>query len=133
MAEDKKQVEETYLRDLRHDYEIACDAYVDALCDKWRISDGWWVNDEIGGSYIFLDTESLRMDEIILCVENDISIDEYFEWSEYNTFAHDFNQNIISIKAWHMGYHGIPKEERDALYKLRQDFEETCKQYKSKY
>lgn len=117
---------------LRDNYERACNAYVQALNEMWELGDsGWW--SDVGETYHFLDTESLRMDEIIYCVENNISLDEYFEWSEYYSFAHEFNQNYINLKSWHMGYHGIPKESQENLRKLKQDFEQAIKDYKETF
>lgn len=120
------------IKTLRNDYERACNAYVQALNEMWELGDnGWW--GDVGEIYHFLDTESLRMDEIIYCVENNISLDEYFEWSEYYMFAHEFNQNYINLKSWHMGYHGVPKESQEKLRKLKQDFEQTIKNYKETF
>lgn len=117
---------------LRDNYERACNAYVQALNEMWELGDnGWW--GDVGEIYYFLDTESLRMDEIIYCVENNISLDEYFEWQEYNMFAHEFNQNYINLKSWHMGYHGVPKESQEKFRKLKQDFEQTIKNYKETF
>ena len=127
MAKDLEQI-----KTLRNDYERACNAYVQALNEMWELGDnGWW--GDVGEIYHFLDTESLRMDEIIYCVENNISLDEYFEWSEYYMFAHEFNQNYINLKSWHMGYHGVPKESQEKLRKLKQDFEQTIKNYKETF
>lgn len=117
---------------LRTDYEKACNAYVEKLKETWEV-DGWWVGEDVGTVWCFLDNDFLRMDEIILCVDESIGIDEYREWNDYNTFAAEFNQNAVNLKSWHMGYHGIPKEEQESLRKLKSELEEAVKDCKEKF
>lgn len=116
---------------LREDYEKSCNAYVEVLNDMWNINDGYWVG--VGEVYCFLDMECLEMHEIIQCVENNVDIKTYFEWSEYNRFAQEFNQTHIALRAWLMGYHGMPKDDIDKLQRLKSEFEDSVKRYKSMY
>ena len=120
---------------LRNNYENACNAYVKELEKMWELGEdsGWWAGDAVGEVYCFLDTETLRMDEIITCVEENVSIDEYFKWSEYNTFANEFNQNIINLKSWLMGCPRLSEKEIANLKKLKQDLDDAIKLYKEKF
>lgn len=128
MAENKERVAQ-----LRENYEKACSDYVAALNEAWGISEGWWIGGDIGGIYCFLDAECLTMEDVVLAVDNNICIDAYFEWSEYNQFACEFGQNRINLKSWIMGMRGLPKQEQESLRKLKKDFEEAMRTCKEKY
>lgn len=120
---------------LKENYENACNAYVKELEKMWDLGEdsGWWAADEVGGVYCFLDTEALRMDELITCVEKKVSMDEYFKWSGYNDFARDFNQNQISLESWLKGCPRLSDKEIAHLKKLRKEFDDAVNSYKEKF
>lgn len=126
MEKDKEQI-----KALREQYEKACNAYREILESRWGVQCEWSGFD--CDLLWFCESECLTMSDLILCVEENIGIEEYFEWSKYNEFAREFNQNVINLRSWHMGYHGIPMDEQETLRKLKTDFEDTIASYKETY
>ena len=74
-----------HIRVLKENYENACNDYLLALLNMWDVStkDGYWIGDEVGGIYAHGETIFIKMDEIIFCVENNVSMETYMEYSEY--------------------------------------------------
>ena len=124
------------LLELRLNYEKACQAYVNALYELWNVDAiyCWWVGDRVGVNVLVVNTEHcLSMDDVIFCVENEVSYDEFLDNEDYNSWAIEFGVNCINIKHWHMGNHGAPEEERERLTKLKKDFEDAVDDCKSKF
>jgi hypothetical protein len=78
---------------------------------------GYWIGDETGGVYDYGDGMlSLGMDDIIYCVENDVTESQYIEWQEYIIEAHEFGFDMPSLKAW---MHKCPRTTKETFDKLR--------------
>jgi len=103
---------------LRKSFECVCKSYQYALERMWDLhsSDGYWIGDEVGGVYDNNGYVTLSLEEIIYCVENDIDVTEYEEWSSYNIEAHDLGFDYINLKSWH---NGCPRTSKETLEKLR--------------
>lgn len=124
------------LTELRLNYEKACQAYVNALYELWNVDSiyCWWIGDRVGINLLVINTEySLSMDDVIFCVENEVSYDEFLDNEDYNSWAMEFGVNCINIEHWHMGNHGAPDEERERLSKLKKDFEDAINDCKEKF
>lgn len=121
--------------EMRKSFDKVCQQYVDALIEKWELSkpDTWWIANDVGGVLAFNDTGFLSLNDLIFCIEEDVTIEEYYEWSEYNMFAQEFHQNLINLSSWHKGWHGLPKDAQDKLRSLRNDLDVAVKDYKKRY
>ena len=111
MEKDKKQERLRRLR-LRRNFEKAVGDYLAAFCEQFEIDpkDGWWVLDEIGTNlYCFGDINAIGLSDMIYCVENGVTYDEFMKWTDYNVDCLEFNLPNINLKSWHMGAPGIPK------------------------
>ena len=120
---------------LRQNYENACTAYLNALLAIWELDSyyGWWACDEIGDVYTYADVLTIRMDEIIYCVDNNISLDTFNEWSDYCSWANEFNQNIPNLKSWCLGCPRVPKETQEHLNLLKKNFNDAIAETKEKF
>ena len=70
---------------LKKNYEDACNEYVKALLTLWDLSihNGYWIGDEVGGIYDIDGWITIGMQEIIYCVENNVTSKEVEEWQDY--------------------------------------------------
>lgn len=125
------KVSEAVKRHLKENYERVANMWLLELLNMWELDSvyGFWVSDEVGGTYCYGDNLFFQMDDIIFCVMNDVEEKEYREWTDYNSWAMEFNQPTHSLKAWHMGCPRHTKEEMEHLRTLKREFEELCKEY----
>ena len=129
MAENTEQIEK-----LRVDFEKAVNKYVAAFRKQFDIESSYtyWVGGRTGlDVFIFLDTHTTNLDEIIYIVENNVTYEEFCEWESYNCFAIEFNQRTINLKSWHMGYHGLTEEQQQRLIRLKAELNEAMESYKN--
>lgn len=121
---------------LKKQYEAACQAYLAELLKMWELDSyyGYWIGDEVGGVYDYDGGFSINMEDIIYCVENDVTEQQYYEWQEYIVDASEFGFDIPNLKSW---MHGCPRVSQETFDKLRtmkqelnKEIEETKKRYK---
>ena len=118
---------------LKENYEKACNAYLEALLQMWGLSPryGYWNSDKVGTIYHYGDSHNLSMDEIIYCVENDITEHEVMEWEDYILDAYEFGMSIINLQAWQKGCPRVSKEEFEVLRQKKKELENLCEEYKN--
>ena len=118
-------------QELRLAYEVACTNYLAAFMEQYDIScDPYpWVADELG-TVAEVGDDYFNMEEIRLCVDNEIPWDEVSEWLDYNEDAAYLGLDLINLKSWHMGYRGVSKERRDSIKSLRRELEALVEQTK---
>ena len=120
-------------RMLRKKWEDACNGYLVELLNNWgldRASYGYWIADEIGGTYAYGDCIFINMDDIVYCVENDIQEKEYIENQDYNARANEFRFNLINLQSWHNGAPRVSDETFKRLEKMKRDLDDAIKQEK---
>lgn len=124
-----------HLKILRTNYEDACNNYLLTLLNLWDISakDGYWIGDEVGGLYAHGETIFIKMDEIIFCVENNVSMETFMEYSEYCLRCHEYNFNIPNLKSYFKGCPTVPQETFDRLDDLKRQMNECITDTKSKF
>lgn len=121
---------------LKNDYENACNAYLEAFCEKHDyIYEGldMWVSKNAGtiancGDGYF-DMETIRTD-----IDEEAQEDELFKWNDYCMDASDFKLPIPNFHSW---LHGCPRLNHSELDELRKskrkldmmkdEFEKMCK------
>lgn len=115
-------------KELRRKYNDACNAYLSALLEKWQLTGyHFWIGDEIGGLCNMPDDNVISMQDIIYCIENDISYNEFIKWIDYNVDAHEFNFNHINLKSWHNGSPKVSEEVLDRLRQMKSNLTEECR------
>lgn len=124
-----------HLKILRTNYEDACNNYLRTLLHLWDVSakDGYWIGDEVGGLYAHGDSIFIKMDEIIFCVENNVSMETFMEYSEYCRRCGEYGFNIPNLKSYFKGCPTVPQETFDRLDDLKRQTNECITDTKNKF
>ena len=114
---------------LKKNYEKACNEYVKALLSLWGVDYkyGYWIGDEVGGVYDVDGWITIGMQDVVYCVENNVTSKEVEEWQDYYIKCHNYNLPTINLNAWHKGAPRIPQSTFDNLDKLKLDLQEAIK------
>lgn len=125
-----KIINEIRKRQIKEQYEKSVMGYVNALLDMWELDAqyGYFIANEIGGTYAYGDYLFLNMDDIVYCVENDIQEKEYVENQDYNLRADEFGFNLINLQSWHKGAPRVPDETFKRLEKMKRDLADAINQ-----
>ena len=104
-------------RELRRQYDAACNGYVTELLRMWELDGfyGYWIGDDVGGVYDYGGAFSIGMEDIIYCVENDVTEEQYQEWQEYICEAIEFGFDTPNLKSW---MHGCPRTDKATFERL---------------
>ena len=123
----------TINKNLKQDFEKAVDAYVDALLYMWSDYDnddpaftpkyGYWVSEDKSGVYGYGDDTFINLSDIILCVEKEVSYNDYREWVDYCTQAHEFGFDEPNLRSWLNGCPRVPQETFDKLQNMKENLE----------
>ena len=113
----ENEINEALKRNLKENYEKACNGYLVALLNFWEWDGcyGFWVSDVVGGTFIYGDDIALTMEDIIYCVENEITEHQYYRYHDYCLKCSEYNFSISSIQAYFNGCPQIPQTTFDKL------------------
>lgn len=117
---EKEKTKQEILRQLKKDYEAACNGYLCELLRMWELDAhyGYWIGDEVGGVYDYGDGMLyINMDDIIYCVEHDVTQQQYIEWQEYTCDAAEFGFDTPNLRSW---MHGCPRTSAETFKYLRE-------------
>ena len=131
-----KKTEDAKKAKLRKDYEQACNGYLVELLRMWELDAyyGYWIGEEIGGVYDYGGGMfTIGMDDIIYCVEHDVTEKQYMEWQEYLCDAAEFGFDKPNLKSWMMGCPRTSPEVFEKLRKMKAELNEAIKAEKEKY
>lgn len=131
-----KKTEDAKKAKLRKDYEQACNGFLCELLNMWELDAhyGYWIGDETGGVYDYGDGMlTINMDDIIYCVEHDVTKEQYMEWQEYICDAAEFGFDTPNLRSWLRGCPRTPPEVFEKLRKMKADLNEAIKAEKEKY
>ena len=129
-------ISKAILRALREDYEKACNGYLVTLLNMWELDShyGFWVSDEVGGTYSYGDTGLyLNMDDMIYVVENNISEQSYREWLDYCVWAEEFNQTVPNLRSWHHGFPRVDEATQKKLSDMKHELNKLIEETKEKF
>lgn len=129
-------ISKAMLRVLREDYEKACNGYLVILLNMWELdsSYGFWVSDEVGGTYSYGDTGLyLNMDDMIYVVENKISEQSYRDWLDYCVWAEEFNQTVPNLRSWHHGFPRVDEATQKKLSDMKHELNKLIEETKEKF
>jgi hypothetical protein len=118
-------------RQLKDQWEKACNGYLVELLRMWELDSyyGYWIGDEVGGVYDYADGSfDIGMDDIIYCVEHDVTREQYDEWQEYIIDATKFGFDTPNLKSWMRGCPRVSHEAFERLRKLKADLNDAIKE-----
>lgn len=103
---------------LREQWEKACNDYMKELLRVWELDTfyAYWVGEDVGGVLDYDGAFSISMEEIIFCVENDVTEDQYEEWQNYVCDAAEFGFSTPNLKSW---MKGCPRTQPEVFARLR--------------
>lgn len=120
-------------RNFKNNYETACNDYVKELCKRydWSFEDGWWVSNEIGGTFCTSDIEySLSMNDIKLLVDENVDFKIFSKWWDYNLvmsyaimlYPNNDKYHMINLHTWLNNYPDNRKISQKELNKIEKIF-----------
>lgn len=118
---------------LKENYEKACNDYVAALLALWGLDGyyGFWIGEDVGGVYDYGDgIFTICMCDIIYCVENSVTEQEYEEMLEYYIKCSEYNLPTMNLNAWHKG---APRYDFSKLDALKKDLNDAIENEKNKF
>jgi hypothetical protein len=68
------------------------------------------------------------MDDIIYCVEHDVTEKQYMEWQDYNSEAYEFGFDTPNLKSWMRGCPRVSHEAFERLRKLKAELNDAIKE-----
>ena len=122
-----------HIKLLKENYEKACNDYVAALLTLWDLDGyyGCWIGEEVGGVYDYGDgIFTIGMQDIVYCVENGVTSEEYEQWQEYGIKCAEYNLPILNLNAWHKG---APRHDFTKLDALKKDLDDAIDNEKNKF
>jgi hypothetical protein len=117
---------------LREQWEKACNDYMKELLRVWELDTfyAYWVGEDVGGVLDYDGAFSISMEEIIFCVENDVTEDQYEEWQNYICDAAEFGFSTPNLKSWMKGCPRTPPEVFARLRAMKKDLADAVEEEK---
>ena len=108
---------------LKKNYEDACNEYVKALLTLWDVDYkcGYWIGGDVGGVYDCDGWIFLNMQDVVYCVENGVTSEEYEQWQDYGVKCAAYHLPIMNLNAWHKGAPRYDFTQLDAAKKALED------------
>ena len=131
-----KKTKDAVKRNLREQWLKAVRGYLCELLNMWELDAhyGYWIGGETGGVYDYGDGMfTINMDDIIYCVEHDVTEKQYMEWQEYICDADEFGFDTPNLKSWMMGCPRTTQEVFEKLRKMKAELNEAIKAEKEKF
>lgn len=114
-----KKVKDDIKAKIKEQYEFAVNSYLLELLDMWELCAGYgyWIGDDVGGVYDYGGMFTINMEDIIYCVEHDVTYEQYMELQEYICDAAEFGFDMPNLRSWMMG---CPRTDEETFKKLRE-------------
>lgn len=134
MEKEMNKVSSAIKRKLREDWEKVCNSYLLELLNMWGLEAryGYWIGDEVGGVYDYDTAFTINIDDIIYCVENDVTECEYIDWQDYVSEAAMYGFNTPNLKSWMKGCPRVDREVFDRLSAVKKSFDDIIKEEKDR-
>ena len=127
---------------LKKSYEDACNAYLEAFCEKHgfdydEAANSWVAN--VVGDCCLLGDYCVPFDEMKIDIDMDAPNEEYWNYYEYSLEAYDLGFNCPNYANWLRGCPRLSEEERKSLreaknrvYEVQKEFERILKEENEK-
>ena len=129
-----KKTKDAIKANLKEQYEQACNGYLCELTSMWELNAyyGYWIGEEVGGVYDYGGMFTINMDDIIYCVEHDVTELQYQEWQDYICDAAEFGFVTPNLRSWMHGCPRTPQETFEKLRKLKADLNNAVEEEKKR-
>ena len=130
-----KKTKDAVKRQLKEQWRQAVRGYQLALLNMWGLDAhyGYWIGGEEGSVYDYGDGMfTIGIDDMIYCVDCDVTREQYNEWQEYICDATEFGFDTPNLRSWIRGCPRTSKETFDTLRMLKQDFQDAVKEEKKR-
>ena len=129
-----KKTKDAMKRQLKEQFEQACNGYLCELISMWELNAyyGYWIGEEVGGVYDYGGMFTINMDDIIYCVEHDVTALQYQEWQDYICDAAEFGFVTPNLRSWMNGCPRTPQETFEKLRKLKADLNNAVEEEKKR-
>jgi hypothetical protein len=129
-----KKTKDAMKAKLKEQWEQACNGYLCELISMWELNAyyGYWIGDEVGGVYDYGGMFIINMDDIIYCVEHDVTALQYQEWQDYICDAAEFGFVTPNLRSWMHGCPRTPQETFEKLRKLKADLNNAVEEEKKR-
>ena len=129
-----KKTKDAVKRQLKEQWEKACNGYLTELLRMWELDAyyGYWIGDEVGGVYDYGGSFTIGMDDIIYCVENDVTREQFVEWQEYICDAVALGFDTPNLRSWMKGCPRVQPETFDRINQLKADMNAIIEEEKKK-
>ena len=129
-----KKTKDAMKAKLKEQWEQACNGYLCELISMWELNAyyGYWIGEEVGGVYDYGGMFTINMDDIIYCVEHDVTALQYQEWQDYICDAAEFDFVIPNLRSWMNGCPRTPQEIFEKLRKLKADLNNAVEEEKKR-
>ena len=122
-----------HIKLLKENYEKACNDYVRALLTLWNLNGcyGSWIGEDVGCVYDYGDGMfTINMQDVVYCVENGVTEQEYEEMLEYCIKCSEYNLPTMNLNAWHKG---APRHDFTKLDAAKKALEDEIENEKNKF
>lgn len=130
-----KKTRDAVKRQLKEQWEKACNGYITELLRMWEFDGyyGSWIAEEVGGVFDYGDGMlTINMDDIIYCVLNDITQEQYDEWQQYIIDASEFGFATPNLRSFVRGCPRTPAETFQHLRELKATLNDAIRDEKQR-
>ena len=130
-----KKTKDAVKRQLKEQWRQAVRGYQVALLNMWELDAhyGYWIGGEEGSVYDYGDGMfTIGIDDMIYCVDCDVTREQYIEWQEYICDAAEFGFDTPNLRSWISGCPRTSKETFDTLRMLKQNFQDAVEEEKKR-
>ena len=129
-----KKTKDAIKAKLKEQFEQACNGYLCELINMWELNAyyGYWIGEEVGGVYDYGGMFTINMEDIIYCVEHDVTESQYQEWQEYVCDAAEFGFVTPNLRSWMNGCPRTTQETFEKLRKLKADLNNAVEEEKKR-
>ena len=130
-----KKTKDAVKRQLKEQWRQAVRGYQAALLNMWELDAhyGYWIGGEEGSVYDYGDGMfTIGIDDMIYCVDCDVTREQYIEWQEYICDATEFGFDTPNLRSWHMGCPRTPQAVFDKLRGMKEELDKAVEEEKKR-
>lgn len=129
-----RKTKDALKREMRNQYECACNRYLAELLRMWELDSyyGYWIGEQVGGVYDYDGGFTISMEDIIYCVEEDVTRKQYTEWQDYVCDAIEFGMATPNLRSWMMGCPRTNAETFERLRRLKAELQKAVEDEKGR-